>query len=219
MGSTASIEQTPKRLRRLGRLRAVLRLGERADRRAPRRRVLAAARAAPATGRCSSSGAAPAASRCRSSRPARALVGIDLSAPMLARARRRLIRARLTDRALLVRGDIRHLPFRSRTRLRPGDGAVRHPAVADARARSRGHAARRWRACSGPAGSSARSRARPAAVERVPPPHQPEGPQGREDDRHARRIGASGSPAQAHDLRSGVRRAARAARGRSTASR
>jgi ubiquinone/menaquinone biosynthesis C-methylase UbiE len=42
------------------------------------------------------------------------LVGIDLSAPMLERARRRLERARLTDRALLVRGDIRHLPFRSR---------------------------------------------------------------------------------------------------------
>ena len=41
------------------------------------------------------------------------LVGIDLSAPMLARARRRLVRARLTSRALLVRGDIRHLPFRS----------------------------------------------------------------------------------------------------------
>jgi ubiquinone/menaquinone biosynthesis C-methylase UbiE len=42
------------------------------------------------------------------------LVGIDLSAPMLARARRRLIRSRLRGRALLVRGDIRHLPFRSR---------------------------------------------------------------------------------------------------------
>ena len=42
------------------------------------------------------------------------LVGIDLSAPMLARARKRLVRARLTSRALLVRGDIRHLPFRSR---------------------------------------------------------------------------------------------------------
>jgi ubiquinone/menaquinone biosynthesis C-methylase UbiE len=42
------------------------------------------------------------------------LVGIDLSAPMLARARKRLLRARLSDRALLVRGDIRHLPFRSR---------------------------------------------------------------------------------------------------------
>jgi ubiquinone/menaquinone biosynthesis C-methylase UbiE len=42
------------------------------------------------------------------------LVGIDLSAPMLARARARLTRARLGARALLVRGDIRHLPFRSR---------------------------------------------------------------------------------------------------------
>jgi ubiquinone/menaquinone biosynthesis C-methylase UbiE len=42
------------------------------------------------------------------------LVGIDLSAPMLARARARLPRARLAERALLVRGDIRHLPFRSR---------------------------------------------------------------------------------------------------------
>ncbi len=42
------------------------------------------------------------------------LVGIDRSAPMLERARKRLARARLADRALLVRGDIRHLPFRSR---------------------------------------------------------------------------------------------------------
>ena len=43
------------------------------------------------------------------------LVGIDRSEPMLARARRRLRRARLADRALLVRGDIRALPFRRRT--------------------------------------------------------------------------------------------------------
>ncbi len=42
------------------------------------------------------------------------VVGIDLSEPMLARARRRLARARLAHRALLVRGDIRSLPFRSR---------------------------------------------------------------------------------------------------------
>jgi ubiquinone/menaquinone biosynthesis C-methylase UbiE len=42
------------------------------------------------------------------------LVGIDRSAPMLERARRRLARARLGHRAMLVRGDIRHLPFRSR---------------------------------------------------------------------------------------------------------
>ena len=40
------------------------------------------------------------------------LVGIDRSAPMLARARQRLKRAGLADRALLVRGDIRLLPFR-----------------------------------------------------------------------------------------------------------
>ena len=51
------------------------------------------------------------------------LVGVDFSAPMLARARRRLMRARLTDRALLVRGDIRHLPFRSRN----GFGLVMAP--------------------------------------------------------------------------------------------
>jgi ubiquinone/menaquinone biosynthesis C-methylase UbiE len=42
------------------------------------------------------------------------LVGVDYSAPMLARARKRLARAGLSDRARLVRGDIRHLPFRSR---------------------------------------------------------------------------------------------------------
>jgi ubiquinone/menaquinone biosynthesis C-methylase UbiE len=42
------------------------------------------------------------------------LVGIDRSAPMLARARRRLKLAGLENRARLVRGDIRSLPFRSR---------------------------------------------------------------------------------------------------------
>ena len=42
------------------------------------------------------------------------VVGIDLSAPMLARAQRRLARARLHHRASLVRGDIRYLPFRRR---------------------------------------------------------------------------------------------------------
>jgi ubiquinone/menaquinone biosynthesis C-methylase UbiE len=42
------------------------------------------------------------------------LVGIDRSAPMLARARQRLKRAGLASRARLVRGDIRTLPFRSR---------------------------------------------------------------------------------------------------------
>jgi SAM-dependent methyltransferase len=51
------------------------------------------------------------------------LVGIDRSAEMLARARQRLRRARLLHRAALVRGDIRHLPFRRR----PGFSLVMAP--------------------------------------------------------------------------------------------
>jgi len=43
------------------------------------------------------------------------LVGIDLSEPMLDRARTRLRRTRLTARARLVRGDIRRLPFEAET--------------------------------------------------------------------------------------------------------
>ena len=43
-------------------------------------------------------------------------VGIDRSAPMLAQLRARLRRARLTDRASIVQGDIRALPFRRRWR-------------------------------------------------------------------------------------------------------
>jgi ubiquinone/menaquinone biosynthesis C-methylase UbiE len=43
------------------------------------------------------------------------LVGIDRSAEMLARGRQRLRRAKLDRRAMLVRGDIRFLPFRSRS--------------------------------------------------------------------------------------------------------
>lgn len=42
------------------------------------------------------------------------VVGIDRSAAMLARARTRVRRAGLRDRVLLVRGDIRHLPFARR---------------------------------------------------------------------------------------------------------
>jgi SAM-dependent methyltransferase len=41
-----------------------------------------------------------------------ALTGIDRSAPMLARARRRVLRGGLQARVRLVRGDIRFLPFR-----------------------------------------------------------------------------------------------------------
>src|SRR3954468_16659670 len=43
------------------------------------------------------------------------IVGIDRSEPMLARGRRRINRA--PTAAPLVRGDIRHLPFRSRARF------------------------------------------------------------------------------------------------------
>jgi ubiquinone/menaquinone biosynthesis C-methylase UbiE len=51
------------------------------------------------------------------------LVGVDRSAPMLARARQRLRRAGVAQQALLVRGDIRTLPFRRR----PGFGLVMAP--------------------------------------------------------------------------------------------
>jgi SAM-dependent methyltransferase len=49
------------------------------------------------------------------SRAGAAVVGLDRSEPMLARARQRLRRARTS--ALLLRGDIRYLPFRRRTRF------------------------------------------------------------------------------------------------------
>jgi ubiquinone/menaquinone biosynthesis C-methylase UbiE len=45
------------------------------------------------------------------------IVGIDRSDEMLARARRRIARARLGGRLSLVRGDIRALPFRSRVKF------------------------------------------------------------------------------------------------------
>ena len=45
------------------------------------------------------------------------IVGIDRSDEMLARARKRIARARLGGRVTLVRGDIRDLPFRSRARF------------------------------------------------------------------------------------------------------
>jgi ubiquinone/menaquinone biosynthesis C-methylase UbiE len=48
-------------------------------------------------------------------RAGRALVGIDRSEPMLARARRRVARSGLKRKLKLVRGDIRHLPFPDRS--------------------------------------------------------------------------------------------------------
>jgi SAM-dependent methyltransferase len=52
---------------------------------------------------------------CPLARAGAAVVGVDRSARMLARARRRLARARPTVRVDLVRGDIRALPFRAET--------------------------------------------------------------------------------------------------------
>src|SRR3954467_6213845 len=52
--------------------------------------------------------------------PARAgahIIGIDRSGEMLARARTRIVRARLGRRLTLVRGDIRELPFTRRTKF------------------------------------------------------------------------------------------------------
>ena len=51
------------------------------------------------------------------------VIGIDRSAEMLARGHQRLRRARLQHQALLLRGDIRSLPFRSR----PGFNLVMAP--------------------------------------------------------------------------------------------
>lgn len=45
------------------------------------------------------------------------IVGIDRSEEMLARARKRIMRARLRGRLALVRGDIRDLPFTARTKF------------------------------------------------------------------------------------------------------
>jgi SAM-dependent methyltransferase len=56
------------------------------------------------------------------------LVGIDRSAPMLARARRRIRRSKLQSRVRLVRGDIRHLPFSAFAPARdPQAGATARP--------------------------------------------------------------------------------------------
>ena len=118
---------------RLGRIRSLLRLGERADVRAARRGVLAADRAAraprPALELGCGTGAAAA---CRSLAPA---TDRHRHRPVRADARASRARARRAAAAAssgrgVVRGDIRALPFRRRI-VRPGDRAVRHAAVAD----------------------------------------------------------------------------------------
>ena len=82
--------------------------------------------------RRSSSAAAPAACSLPVARAGVPVVGIDRSAPMLARARRRLrrLRTRGARARALVAATSATLPF-GRRRLRSRDRAVRHPAVAD----------------------------------------------------------------------------------------
>src|SRR5688572_16507350 len=94
----------------MGRVRAVLRLGERADAWTPRRGVLAAAR-----GLCSRADPRARVRPGRVTLPlARAgvdLVGIDRSAAMLERLTRQCSTSRMRQLRVL-RGDIRALPFR-----------------------------------------------------------------------------------------------------------
>ena len=209
--------ESSRGLARLGRLRAVLRLGERADARPARRAVLAAARApklggVPARRRRSSSwAAAPAASRFRSrARASRSSASIDRR--RCSRAPRRASGARAAPIALqLVRGDIRHLPFPDRI-VSAGHRALRHPAVAAARARSRRDArggGARARAAAAPSASSWWPICRRGRSTRSASACAARAPSGaritliesvRQDPRQA-----------AHALRSGVRRAARAA--------
>ena len=147
------------------------------------------------------------------------LVGIDLSSPMLHRARTRLRRTRLAARARLVRGDIRRLPFAPAT-FRARRGALRHPAVTGPRPRSRRNAERRrrgappWR----PARDGARRRL--AGLARVPRRNQaPRMASRAARAPHAGGIGPPGSAARPHHLRPGVHRAPRTRRRRVAASR
>ena len=137
------------------------------------------------------------------------LVGVDLSIPMLTRARQRLARSRLSSRALLVRADIRQLPFGSRN----GFGLAMAPyGILQSLTRERDLKATL---------ESVHRVMRPGGlfgIDLVPDlPRWSEyqrrtslqGRRGREDDRDPHRVGAPGPPAQADDFRSGVRRAPR----------
>ena len=134
------------------------------------------------------------------------IVGIDRSAPMLARARQRLRRARAS--ALLLRGDIRQLPFRRRTRfdlvMAPYGMLQSLTSERDLRATL-------------DAVDGVLRRGGLFAIDLVPDlPRWAEydrrvslsGRRGRGPD-PPDRIGPSGSPQRADDLRSGVRGAAR----------
>ena len=168
-------------------VRAVLRLGERADARPARRAVLAARGARGATGRSSSSAAAPAGSRCRSRAPACRLVGIDRSAPMLgARAAAGAPHGGSPTR------QIDRLPSRSRPRRHPRAAvrptapsrmvhrAVRHPAVADSADRDLTATLASVARVLEPGGTFGhRSRAGRAELARIHEPRAAAGPAGR----------------------------------------
>ena len=159
-------------LGRLGRVRAVLRLGERADAGAARRAVLAPGRAgarragARARMRHRAHLAAARARRRRSRR--HRSIGADARRALRA-ARRQPPAASPIGALRLVRGDIRVAAVRRRASFEHGHRAVRHPAVAARDAISRRRSSRCARARAG-RHLRARSRARRAELARV---HEP----------------------------------------------
>jgi SAM-dependent methyltransferase len=131
-------------------------------------------------------------------RTVRGLVGVDLSAEMLARARARLKRLPIARRPRLVRGDIRALPFPDRSFdqvLAPYGVLQSLTPTPTSMPRWR-----RQRGCCGPADVSARvdTGARQLAVVSAPGavPRQT-----RKGAGHARGIGQAGSAPRADDLR------------------
>ena len=192
------------RARRLGRLRAVLRLGERADAGPPRRAVLAAIWRCNAGGTGAGAGLrhrpdlASARARRRPARRHRSIRGDARfrAAPDASRAASAQSPAGAgrhpAPAVSACRAEIGGEAWPARA-LRDGDGAVRHSAVAAARARSRGDAdggAPRPRA-----GRHVRTRARrrPAVVGGVPQAGQPEG-LARSSRRRARHAGRNSPP-------------------------
>ena len=144
------------------------------------------------------------------------IVGIDRSTPMLARARQRLRRLRAS--ALLLRGDIRHLPFRRRTRFALVMAPYGMLQSLTTRARSPSRPSTAVRRVAARRVVRDRPRARSAALGGIRSPGQPVGPPRPRTD-SPDRIGPSGSRERADHLRSGVRGAPRRAHGCRSASR
>ena len=158
-------------------------------------------------------------------RDGRRIVGIDRSTPMLDRARAKLARARAAagaGGAAPARGAAarRHpRPAVARGDVRPGHGAVRHPAVVDPRGRpppDPGGGPPR-----APPGRPVRHRprARRAALERIRAPADAQGLRADRPANPARRNRPPGSQAAADHLRPGVHRRTRAGRRPAGASR